>query len=113
MWMIDPKIMCRQHLLGEHNELHAAVGCLNSKGRGKIWINSLIKSGYIEIHKIKKRHKELVKEMKRRDYSHNSPLPEFDESHRGKINIEKSLSDLLERCEKCKRRMKHENQKHH
>lgn len=22
MWMIDPKLLCRKHLLGEHNEIH-------------------------------------------------------------------------------------------
>jgi len=22
MWMIDPSLLCRKHLLGEHNEIH-------------------------------------------------------------------------------------------
>ena len=28
MWMVDPQIMCRQHLLGEHTEMHMFVGTL-------------------------------------------------------------------------------------
>lgn len=30
MWMVDPKIMCRKHLLGEHLELHMLAGCINN-----------------------------------------------------------------------------------
>jgi hypothetical protein len=25
MWMVDPRIMCRNHLLGEHAEIHMFV----------------------------------------------------------------------------------------
>ena len=32
MWMVDPKKMCRKHLLGEHVEIHMMVGTL-LKGR--------------------------------------------------------------------------------
>ena len=27
-WNIDPHCMCRKHLLGEHTEMHMAVGTL-------------------------------------------------------------------------------------
>jgi len=109
MWMVDPKILCTKHLLGEHFEIHCAVGNLKKDGK---WVKNLTKKGYLEPQNFKSRHKELVKEMKRRGYNHDSPLPEFDESYRGKINIEKSLSDLLERCENRKRRIENENKKH-
>jgi hypothetical protein len=33
MWMVDPRQMCRQHLLGEHNELHMFAGTMR-KGIG-------------------------------------------------------------------------------
>ena len=29
MWMIDPKLLCRKHLLGEHLEIHMFVGTIN------------------------------------------------------------------------------------
>ena len=31
MWMVDPKIMCRKHLLGEHVEHHMFVGTINKR----------------------------------------------------------------------------------
>ncbi len=70
MWMIDPKLMCRKHLLGEHRELHALVGILK-KGTG---IQGYLDNNLIETHNIVNRHEELVKEMTNRGYSHKSPL---------------------------------------
>ena len=32
MWNVSPDVMCRQHLLGEHVEMHMVVGSIN---RGK------------------------------------------------------------------------------
>ena len=63
MWMISPSKMCRQHLLGEHKELHQLIGSLN-KGKS---VKGHINKGQVEIHNIKSRHKELVKEMKLRE----------------------------------------------
>ena len=31
MWGVDPKQMCRQHLLGEHVELHMQAGAVLEK----------------------------------------------------------------------------------
>lgn len=70
MWMVNPKKMCRKHLLGEHVELHMFVGTIK-KG---ISIQGYIDNGLVNPRMIKKRHKELVKEMERRGYNHNSPL---------------------------------------
>ncbi len=30
-WMVPPQIMCRQHLLGEHNEIHKFVGAVTKR----------------------------------------------------------------------------------
>ena len=74
IWDISPKKLCRNHLLGEHRELHAIWSVLTKgkKGYSKHpetlrWKGKL-KSLYL-------RHKELITEMKRRGYNHNSPLP--------------------------------------
>lgn len=32
MWMLPPQLLCRQHLLGEHKELHMLYGTLK-RGR--------------------------------------------------------------------------------
>lgn len=99
MWMINPKKMCRQHLLGEHKELHQLIGSLN-KGKS---VKGHLDKGQIEIHKIKTRHEQLVKEMKRRGYNHNSKLLKFKDYKAGKINISENEKELIKRCNECRK----------
>ena len=98
MWLVDAKCLCRNHLLGEHKELHQAVGSIL---KNKI-LAGHIKRGQIEVHNIKKRHAELVKEMKKRGYNHQSPLKKFKSFNAGKINIIGNYKELERRCKKCK-----------
>ena len=105
MWMINPKRLCRQHLLGEHNEIHKLVGCLKKNKS----IVGYIRNGLVELHNIRIRHEALVEEMTNRGYRHNSPLhfiphPEWDVV--GRVDKIKSLVDLSDRCPECKERMK-------
>lgn len=101
MWKVDPEILCRNHLLGEHLEMHMFHGCMK---QGKK-LDGYIRKGLVEIHCIKQRHDELCKEMKRRNYNHISPLEEVDRlSFGGEVNVSASLVDLLSRCPKCKKR---------
>ena len=46
MWMVDPRIMCRQHLLGEHVEIHMFVGAIS---RGKS-VKGYLEKGLLEVH---------------------------------------------------------------
>lgn len=96
--MLPPEKLCRNHLLGEHFELHKIVGALNKKKN----IKGYIDNGLIEIHSINKRHTELIREIKKRKMKHNSPLPRFRKINLGKININKNKKDLLNRCNRCK-----------
>lgn len=100
MWMINPKTMCRQHLLGEHVELHMIIGC---------WKKMKSLEGYrdlIELHSVPQRHLFISEEMKRRGYNHHSPitvnlitkLPVL-----GYVDRKKSREALHERCPVCKR----------
>ncbi len=73
IWDIPVEKLCRNHLLGEHRELHAmwVVITQNKKGYSKHpetirWIGKL-KAMYL-------RHDEQVKEMEHRGYNHQSPL---------------------------------------
>jgi len=73
IWDITPKKLCRNHLLGEHRELHAIWSILtnNKKGYSKHpetlrWKNKLA-ALYL-------RHEKLVKEMEKRGYRHDSEL---------------------------------------
>lgn len=106
--MIDPKILCRQHLLGEANEHHKHLHNWKKKHRidGRILVNSIEPMSY------KKRHDELAVEMLRRGYNHKSPLEEPDFSYLPpnqryvKVDKEKALKLLLERCPACAERYK-------
>ncbi len=73
IWDIEPEKLCRQHLLGEHRELHAIWSILTEDKRGyrnhpevKRWVGKL-KALYL-------RHESLVEEMLKRGYRHRSPL---------------------------------------
>lgn len=74
IWDINPKYLCRQHLLGEHRELHAIWSILTKDKNGYArhpetlrWQGKL-KALYF-------RHDKLIKEMDRRGYDHQTPLP--------------------------------------
>lgn len=103
MWMINPKILCRKHLLGEHGEIHKHRHNFEKKHKmdGRL--------GQIEPHSMKKRHDVLAKEMLDRGYKHNSPFEQPDISYLPKMIVdrEESLLDLLVRCEDCKERYGH------
>jgi uncharacterized protein (TIGR02328 family) len=74
IWDIPPSLLCRQHLLGEHRELHAVWSVITKKKKGyskhpeTIRWKGKLKALYI-------RHNMLIKEMKKRGYEHKSNLP--------------------------------------
>ena len=98
VWMVDPRKMCDQHLLGEHVELHMLVGSL----RRKKTITGFLEGGLVELHSIRSRHAELVLEMKSRGFRHASPLLAFRARNAGNVNIKMSLKDLARRCAACR-----------
>lgn len=73
IWDIKPKNLCRQHLLGEHRELHAIWSVLlnNKKGYSK-HPETLRWRGKLKA--LYKRHGDLVREMEKRGYNHKSDL---------------------------------------
>jgi hypothetical protein len=100
MWMIEPKLLCKNHLLGEHFEIHKAVGNLKHTGK---WAMALVNKGYLEPQNFMKRHDMLVKEMLRRGYNHNSPLDLGKvKLPKGKVNTRKSISDLKAKGCECR-----------
>lgn len=106
MWMVDPKIMCRKHLLGEHVEHHMFVGTINKK----ISITGYLRDNLLEPLSLLTRHAELVREMEARGYNHRSELLSVDlsgmtfEQFHTKIDREKSLAELIRRCPECRAR---------
>ena len=73
IWDIPPDKLCRNHLLGEHNELHAMWNILTQGKKGyanhpetKRWKGKL--------KALFRVHEKIVKEMIARGYRHQSPL---------------------------------------
>lgn len=103
--MVDPRIMCRQHILGEHLELHMLAGHLAHERR----IGGYVEINAVEPKSIGIRHDVLVAEFRRRGYAHNVPLtiPSLDyllEEHKNaKVDQVLALRELLRRCYKCRR----------
>lgn len=105
MWMVDPKIMCRQHLLGEHLETHMFLDHIVRKRS----LTGYIEGNLLEPRSLVDRHEALVKEMLTRGYRHSTPMPKtLDLSHMSPwqqnymIDRSGALTELLGRCEKCK-----------
>ncbi|MDY0340828.1 MAG: pyrimidine dimer DNA glycosylase/endonuclease V [Coriobacteriia bacterium] len=102
--MVDPAMMCDQHLLGEHAEIHMLAGTL-AKHKS---IDGFIARGLLEPSAMEMRHECLVAEMGRRMFTHRSPLPVSDlgylsaEAREAKVDTEVSARELAHRCERCR-----------
>ena len=74
IWCVPVSELDRQHLLGEHAELHCMVGAL--QGKYKAYKNHPQTQRFKNnIEQLYARHTEQATEMRRRGYQHNSPLP--------------------------------------
>lgn len=104
MWMIDPKLLCNTHLLGEHGEIHKHrhnfVKHHSMDGRFSPVVQ-------IEPANMKKRHDALAAEMVSRGMNHRSPyeqpdisyLPEWQQN--AVVDVVESATDLTVRCDYC------------
>jgi hypothetical protein len=73
IWDLPPEILCRNHLLGEHRELHAVWVILTEGKKGYANHPETLRwKG--KLRALYQRHEAQVKEMNRRDYRHQSPL---------------------------------------
>ena len=75
IWDLEPRVLCKQHLLGEHRELHGLWNILTQDKTGyrrhpetRRWEGKTAA--------LYRRHEALVEEMLRRGYRHQSPLDE-------------------------------------
>lgn len=73
IWDLPPHILCRQHLLGEHRELHA-IWTVLTKGKKGYSLHPETLRWKGKLKALYKRHQILVKEMAARGYNHQSPL---------------------------------------
>ena len=73
IWDISPKRLCRNHLLGEHRELHAIWSVLVNGKKGYAQHPETLRwKGKLKA--LFSRHEALVSEMMVRGYRHRSPL---------------------------------------
>lgn len=93
IWCVPVSVHDRQHLLGEHAELHCIVGSLLEKYKAyRNHPETLRFEGRIE--ELYFRHAEQVEEMARRGYKHASPLPKSNKTY--VCTEEEYLRDHLE-----------------
>lgn len=107
MWMLNPKQMCRKHLLGEHVECHMILGSMK-KGHS---LNGFAEKNCLELASLISRHTALADEIISRGYNHRSPLDaEAFQVHRYryadlldvKVDRKSSEQDLRGRCKECR-----------
>jgi hypothetical protein len=106
MWCCDPRILCNKHLGGEYAEFYKH----RNKFEKQHNIDGYIKNNCIEPKSMQKRHDELVIERRKRGLVAKgtfvapdiSYLPEHIQNY--KIDIQKNLKLLIERCPECRKR---------
>lgn len=110
-WHVDTRIMCRQHLLGEHVEHHMFLGSIK-RSRG---LNGYVRDNCLAASTLVSRHKAIADEMIKRGMNHKSPfvtqaelnklLAVYDVTIRkSKVDSGAALDDLLSRCAECRKR---------
>lgn len=110
MWNVDPVLLCRNHLLGEHGEIHKHRHNFVKKHKITKRIFPIVQ---IEPENMKRRHDELALEMIRRGYNHQSPYEQPDLNHLipeeryAKIDTLISIQDLMDRCPECEKNFKY------
>lgn len=73
IWDISPRKLCRNHLLGEHREIHAVFSILSNHKKGYANHPETLRwKG--KLRALWLRHETLAEEMRRRGYIHNSPI---------------------------------------
>jgi hypothetical protein len=104
MWCVDPELLCRQHLLGEHKELHQLVGHVRAGNTNAL--RGHAERGQIDTGRVAPRHEALVAEMERRGYNHDSPLAYDDTLGLGSVDEAGNREELAERCPECRERIR-------
>jgi len=112
MWMIDPKLLCQKHLLGEHGEIHKHRHNFVKQHSITKRVSPVVQ---IEPNAMETRHDVLAKEILRRGMNHQSPfvqpsvayLPVAEQL--AVVDTQNSLRDLSNRCLECAKRIRNEN----
>lgn len=102
IWDISPEKLCRQHLLGEHGELHSLWSILINQKKGfSKHPETLRWRGKLKA--LYQRHQLLVKELEKRGYCHQSPL------NKNFATGEKKQESYIDSSQKQRRILKEKN----
>ncbi len=85
--------------------MHQEAGTLENHPHGLKIVKGHAEKQQVDTSLIKKRHDELVEEMERRGFNHDSLLEYVDELDLGSIDTEQNIKDLSNRCDKCLKRI--------
>lgn len=73
VWDLPPQKLCREHLLGQHFEIHVMWSALVGGKKG--WRNHPeTRRWESHLGALRRKHDETVEEMLKRGYNHESPL---------------------------------------
>ncbi len=109
VWDLPPQLLCNQHLVAEHSELHTIWSVLTRGLKGwshhpetRRWEGKLAA--------LYARHEAEVEEMLRRGFRHESPLDKRlatgEAGQREYVDApEEQVKLLRERCERCRTRL--------
>lgn len=81
--------------------MHQIVGTIRKHEHGEAIVQGHAKKKQIDTSKIQERHDELVEEMERRGYDHDSPMNYDDSLGLGEVDVDKSIGILTSRCDDC------------
>jgi hypothetical protein len=97
IWCVPVSELDRQHLLGEHAELHCIVGAL--LGKYKAFRNHPETLRFKErLDELYFRHNEQVREMLKRGFRHTTPLPQSNQPYTcTKEEYQRDHAELLKR----------------
>lgn len=73
VWDIPPEKLCRNHLLGEHSEIHALWSII-TKNKNGFSNHPETKRWKGRMKGLFNRHEEVAREIEKRGYNHKSPL---------------------------------------
>ena len=111
MWMVNPKLLCDKHLLGEHGEIHKHRHNFVKQHSISKRVSPVVQ---IEPNAMETRHDILADEMLHRKMNHQSPYEQPDISYlpiyerNAVVDINNSLMDLSNRCPECAKRIQNE-----
>jgi hypothetical protein len=106
--MVNPKILCRKHLIAENVEAHMFVSTI----KNGVSIQGYIDKNLLEPLSLVSRHDEIAAEMIARGYRHQSPIGNFDVAQYitnqnnlyKKVDKISAFRDLITRCKNCRNR---------